>query len=194
MSRRDVIESSTLVLAETDIDTDQIIPARFLTTTERIGLGRYAFADWRFDGDGHPREDCPLNRPGAANARVLVAGDNFGCGSSREHAVWALMDFGIRAVISSSIADIFKANALKNALPPIEVEAEIHQWLLANPGAAVTIDIGRCRLGVLDGPTTTFELDPFTRRCMLEDVDALGWMLSRRSRIEAWERQTGEVA
>ena len=194
MSRRDLIESSTLVLAENDIDTDQIIPARFLTTTERTGLGRHAFADWRFHADGSAREDCALNRPGAENARILVAGDNFGCGSSREHAVWALMDFGIRAVVSRSIADIFKANALKNALPPIEVEAEVHRWLLANPGAAVSIDIGRCRLSALDGPAATFELDPFTRRCMLEDVDALGWMLSRRSRIEAWERQREEVA
>ncbi|MFU8876945.1 MAG: 3-isopropylmalate dehydratase small subunit [Wenzhouxiangellaceae bacterium] len=192
------IESTTLVLAESNIDTDQIIPARFLTTTERTGLGRHAFADWRFDAEGRARADCVLNLPAARQSGILVAGDNFGCGSSREHAVWALQDFGVRAVISSSIADIFKANALKNALVPIEVDPETHHWLLDHPGTRVTIDLQACRLtaglAAENGPDVTFELDPFARRCLLEGVDALGWLLSRREKIEAWEKTRAEAA
>ncbi len=135
------IISGTVVLARTDIDTDQIIPARFLTTTSSDGLGKHVFADWRFDRDGAPRPDFVLNEPESRACEVLVAGHNFGCGSSREHAPWALLDFGFRAVISTGIADIFRSNALKNGLLPVVVEQDVHAWLLAHPGAEVEIDL-----------------------------------------------------
>ena len=190
------IDSSTLVLPERNIDTDQIIPARFLTTTERAGLGRHAFADWRFDDAGRAKADCILNGPEAQQAGILVAGDNFGCGSSREHAVWALADFGLRAVISARLADIFRANALKNGLLAVEVDPDSHAWLLDHPGAQVRIDVEACRLRAEGGPETTFELEPFARKCMLEGVDALGFLLAQHATIEAWEqrRQSREAA
>ncbi len=190
------IDSTTLVLPERNIDTDQIIPARFLTTTERAGLGRHAFADWRFDDAGRAKADCILNGPEAQQAGILVAGDNFGCGSSREHAVWALADFGLRAVISARLADIFRANALKNGLLAVEVDPDSHAWLLDHPGARVRIDIETCRLRAEGGPETTFELEPFARKCMLEGVDALGFLLAQHTAIEAWEqrRQSREAA
>lgn len=182
------LDSTTLVLPENNIDTDQIIPARFLTTVEREGLARHAFADWRFDDAGQARDDCILNRSEAASAEVLVAGDNFGCGSSREHAVWALADFGFRAIVSNRLADIFRANALKNGLLAIEVDTDTHAWLLANPGARVRIDVESGRLQTDGGPQTTFELEPFARTCMLEGVDALGFLLAKNAEIEAWEQ------
>jgi len=190
------LDSTTLVLPDSNIDTDQIIPARFLTTIEREGLGRHAFADWRFNDAGEAEPDCILNRPEAASAEILVAGDNFGCGSSREHAVWALADFGFRAVITNRLADIFRANALKNGLLAIEVDADTHAWLLEHPGARVRVDIETCRLHAEGGPDTTFELEPFARTCLLEGVDALGFLLAQRAEIEAWEkrRQPREVA
>src|SRR5918993_4797257 len=131
------LQSGTVVLPSSNIDTDQIIPARFLTTTTREGLGRQAFADWRYDANGAPQPDFELNRPEAAGCAILVAGRNFGCGSSREHAPWALLDYGFRAVISTEIADIFRNNSLKNGLLPIVVDEDSHQWLLQNPGATV---------------------------------------------------------
>lgn len=188
------IESTTLVLARSNIDTDQIIPARFLTTTARAGLGRHAFADWRTAEDGRPRADCPLNRPQARAAEILVAGDNFGCGSSREHAVWALADFGFRAVVSSRLADIFRANALKNGLLAVEVDSGTHGWLLEHPGARVAIDIAAGRLRAEGGPDAAFALDPFARTCLLEGTDALGYLLAERAGIEAWERTRAEAA
>lgn len=188
------LTSKTLVLTETSIDTDQIIPARFLTTTERSGLGRCAFADWRFDDAGQLRDDSVLNQDAAHGAEILVAGDNFGCGSSREHAVWALMDFGFRAVISSRLADIFRANSLKNGLLAIEVEPEIHRWLLDHPGASTTLDVERRTLSVDGGPACEFDLDPFARSCLLEGVDAMGWLLSRVPDIESWENERQEAA
>jgi len=187
------LTSSTLVLPETNIDTDQIIPARYLTTIGRTGLGRAAFADWRFDPDGQPRADCPLNQEPARAAEILIAGDNFGCGSSREHAVWALLDFGFRAVVSNRLADIFRANALKNGLLAIEVESETHRWLLAHPGARVRLDVAAGRLAAEGGPEGTFSLDPFARDCLLEGVDALGWMLARLPQIETWEQARAEA-
>jgi len=183
------IDSTTLVLPQRNIDTDQIIPARFLTTTERAGLGRLAFADWRFDDAGQAKPDCILNRPEAASAGVLVAGENFGCGSSREHAVWALADFGLRAVVGMRLADIFRANALKNGLLAIEVDPDSHAWLLEHPGARVRIDVEACRLQAEDGPETTFDLEPFARKCLLEGVDALGFLLAQQAAIEAWEQR-----
>ncbi|HYR19190.1 MAG TPA: 3-isopropylmalate dehydratase small subunit, partial [Myxococcales bacterium] len=135
------IVSRTVVLPQRDVDTDQIIPARYLKTTQRTGLGKALFADWRYDRDGQPRPEFPLNQPEIAGARVLVAGANFGCGSSREHAPWALHDFGFRAVVSSSIADIFRSNALKNGLIPVAIGPAAHQRLLSSPGVEVTIDL-----------------------------------------------------
>src|SRR3954452_23652362 len=136
-----VFSSPTVVLPSENVDTDQIIPARFLKVTSKIGIGKHLFADWRYDGAGNPKPDFILNRPEAAGASVLVAGDNFGCGSSREHAPWALYDHGFRAVVSTSFADIFRNNSLKNGLLPIAIDPAVHQKLLADPGATVTVSL-----------------------------------------------------
>ncbi len=183
-----VIESRTVVLPQANIDTDQIIPARFLKGTDKKGLGAALFADWRTQKDGSPRPDFPLERPEARGARILVAGDNFGCGSSREHAPWALVDHGIRAVISTSIADIFRVNALKNGLLPVVVDAATHQRLLAAPGASVRIDLEALTLTLADGSSTRFAIDAFARHCLLNGIDELGFLLSQGEAIAAWER------
>ena len=180
------IVARTVVLPQRDVDTDQIIPARYLKTTERTGLGQALFADWRYDKEGKPRPEFPLNQPEAQGAGVLVAGANFGCGSSREHAPWALRDFGIRAVVSSSIADIFRSNALKNGLVPVVLDAGAHQRLLASPGAQVTIDLETRTLSA-DGLTATFPLDPFSRHCLMNGIDELGFLVSQSSAIDSWE-------
>lgn len=181
------LSSRTFVLAQANIDTDQIIPARFLTTTSREGLGAAAFYDWRYDADGALKADAPLNTFDPTEHRILVAGDNFACGSSREHAPWALTDFGFRAVISTSIADIFTSNALKNGLVPVVVDAETHARLLADPGARATIDLERCELSFGNEAPVGFSLEPFARRCLIEGVDPLGWLLERLPNIEAFE-------
>ena len=182
------IRSRTVVLPVADIDTDQIVPARFLTTTSRAGLGQALFADWRYDAAGRPRPEFALNRPDAAGCSILVAGPNFGCGSSREHAPWALVDAGIRAVVSTSIADIFLSNALKNGLVPVRVDAATHAWLMANPGAEVEIDVAGGRVRLPDGREAEFALDPFARHCLVQGVDELGYLLSRLPDIENWEK------
>lgn len=182
------IRSRTVVLPATDVDTDQIIPARFLTTTSRDGLGRALFADWRFDANGQPRPDFVLNRPEAAGCAILVAGRNFGCGSSREHAPWALHDFGIRAVISTAIADIFFNNSLKNGLLPVLVDEDTHGWLLAHPGVAVEIDVEATTVTLPGGRCVKFPLEAFARHCLVHGVDELGYLLSRAPAIDAWER------
>ena len=182
------IRSRTVVLPESDIDTDQIFPARFLTTIEGDGFSRALFADWRFDGNGDPRPGFPLNGPEAAGATILVAGRNFGGGSSREHAAWALRDFGIRAVISSSIADIFFSNALKNGLVPVRIDEASHAWLLGHPGAGIEIDIGAGVVILPDGRRQAFTIDPFARHCLTHGVDELGYLVARLPEIEAWER------
>lgn len=181
------LTSRTLVLPQANIDTDQIIPARFLTTTTREGLGAAAFYDWRYDRDGAPLEDAPLNAIDPREHRILVAGDNFACGSSREHAPWALMDYGFRAVVSTSIADIFSSNALKNGLLPVVVDHETHARLLADPGGRVTIDLERCELVAGNAPAASFAVDPFSRRCLIDGVDTLGWLLERLPAIEVFE-------
>jgi 3-isopropylmalate/(R)-2-methylmalate dehydratase small subunit len=181
------VRSRTLVIASSNIDTDQIIPARFLTTTTKDGLGRQLFADWRYRADGSPNPDFVLNRPEARGAQVLVAGRNFGCGSSREHAPWALLDFGFRAVISTEIADIFRGNSLKNGLLPITVDEATSQWLLEHPGAEVDIDLERTRLTLPDGVCVAFPLEAFARHCLLNGVDELGYLRSRLSDIERYE-------
>ncbi|MEW4448858.1 3-isopropylmalate dehydratase small subunit [Qipengyuania sp. JC766] len=181
------LEARTLVLPQANIDTDQIIPARFLTTTERSGLGRAAFYDWRFTDDDQPRNDTPFPRSGAGDRQVLVAGPNFGCGSSREHAPWALYDYGFRAVVSSDIADIFKSNALKNGLLAIEVEPEVHRRLLDQPGMTVAIDLETCTLQLEDGTQVPFPVEPFARRCLLDGRDPLGHILAHEADIAAFE-------
>jgi len=183
------IRSRTAVLPYTNIDTDQIIPARFLRTTTREGLGKQLFADWRYNADGSPKAEFPLNKPQAAGCQVLVAGRNFGCGSSREHAPWALLDFGFRAVISTEIADIFCNNALKNGLLPVIVDEPTLAWLLEHPGAAVEIDLEHNELKLPDGVSVKFPLEGFSRYCLLNGVDELGYLLSRSELISAFEQQ-----
>ena len=178
--------SKTIVLPQRDIDTDQIIPARFLTTTAGGGFADAAFHDWRFDENGLPRNNTPFAVNPIEGFRILVAGANFGCGSSREHAAWALRDFGFRAVISSDLADIFRSNALKNGLIAIEVDLETHAYLLANPGAEITIDLERCEIDLPNG-SRSFSIEPFARRCILAGVDQLGFILSKEHEICAYE-------
>jgi 3-isopropylmalate/(R)-2-methylmalate dehydratase small subunit len=183
-----VIRSRTVVMPSSNIDTDQIIPARFLTTTVREGLGSALFADWRYDASGAPRPDFVLNRPEAHGCQVLVAGRNIGCGSSREHAPWALLDYGFRAVISTEIADIFRNNSLKNGLLPVVVDESTHRWLLDHPGADVEIDLTTCTLRYDGGREARFPVDAFARYCLMNGVDELGFLLSQASAIEQYER------
>ena len=181
------LRSRTAVLPGTNIDTDQIIPARFLTTIGRAGLGKHLFSEWRYDAQGAPRPDFVLNRPESQGCRILVAGRNFGCGSSREHAPWALLDYGIQAVVSTEIADIFRNNSLKNGLLPIIVDAATSAWLSANPGAEVSIDIEATTLTLPNGTVVRFPLEAFARYCLLNGVDELGFLLARLPVIEAYE-------
>ena len=181
------VQSRTAVLPFENIDTDRIIPARFLTTTERVGLGRYAFNDWRYLEGGEENPDFPLNQAEAQDCRILVAGRNFGCGSSREHAPWALLDYGIEAVISSEIADIFRSNSLKNGLLTIVIDENEHRALLANPGIELVIDIAEGSISKPDGSVIPFNLDRFARHCLLNGVDQLGFLLDAETEISAWE-------
>ncbi len=184
-------ESACVVLPIDNIDTDQIIPARFLKTTSKAGLGDQLFYDWRYDASGAPKSDFVLNQPDAVKAHVLVAGDNFGCGSSREHAPWALTQFGFRAVVSTSFADIFKQNALKNGLLPIVVPGDLHAALIATPGAIVEIDLEKQTITLADGRSAEFPIDPFSKHCLLEGVDELGYILSQSAAIESYEQRRG---
>ncbi len=188
MEKVNLITSRTVVLPVENVDTDQIIPARFLKATSKIGLGKNLFADWRFDADGKPKADFILNRPEASGAAILVAGDNFGCGSSREHAPWALHDYGFRAVVSTSIADIFRNNALKNGLIPVVVDRAVHEKLLAAPDAIVTISVEDQTLTLADGTRTSFPIDPFARFCLLNGVDELEFLLAQEPAIAAFEK------
>jgi 3-isopropylmalate/(R)-2-methylmalate dehydratase small subunit len=175
------------VLPATNIDTDQIIPARFLTTTTREGLGKHLFSEWRYDAQGAVRADFALNRPEARGCRILVAGRNFGCGSSREHAPWALLDYGFQAVVSTEIADIFRNNSLKNGLLPIIVDEPTSAWLLENPGADVSIDVQASTLTLPTGTVVSFPLEAFARYCLVNGVDELGFLLARMPLIEQYE-------
>ncbi|MBL8532027.1 MAG: 3-isopropylmalate dehydratase small subunit [Hyphomonadaceae bacterium] len=186
------LTSRTFVIPQDSIDTDQIIPARFLTTTSREGLGASAFYDWRYDANGAPIPGEALNSIDPQEHRILVAGDNFACGSSREHAPWALLDYGFRAVISTSIADIFTSNALKNGLLPITVDDATHARLLAEPAGRVTIDLEACELHIGNEAPVPFTVEPFARQCLIEGVDALGWLLERRDAIEAYEQRRAQ--
>lgn len=185
--------SSRVVLMPIEnIDTDQIIPARFLKVTDKNGLGEALFSDWRYDAAGNPKPEFILNRPESAGARVLFAGDNFGCGSSREHAPWALVGYGFQAVISTFFADIFKSNALKNGLLPIVVEPEVHGRLQAaleaDPDAEVDVDLESQTLTLPDGTKITFPVDPFAKYCLLNGVDQLGFLMGEEESIAAYER------
>ena len=186
------IQSRTVVIPATNIDTDQIIPARFLTSTSRAGFGKHLFADWRYDSAGNPKPDFALNKPEAKGASVLVAGRNIGCGSSREHAAWALMDFGIHAVISTEFADIFRTNSLKNGLVPVLVDENTHAWLLAHPQAEVAIDVEHSTLSLPDGTTVKFPLEGFARYCLLNGVDELGYLLSQDAAISRYEEMAAD--
>lgn len=187
-----MLSSRMIAIPAENIDTDQIIPARYLKTTTKTGLGDHLFADWRFDPDGNPRPDFPLNQSRAMNARILLAGDNFGCGSSREHAPWALTDFGITAVISTSFADIFRNNALKNGLLPVIVDAETRRQLFSlvdeEPDTEISIDLASQTLTLPDGRKTSFPIDAFSRTCLLQGVDQLGYLIQQEPEVEAYER------
>jgi 3-isopropylmalate/(R)-2-methylmalate dehydratase small subunit len=181
------IRSRTVVLPYDDIDTDQIIPARFLTTTSTEGLGKHLFANWRYADNGTEKPDFALNTPESRGARVLVGGNNFGCGSSREHAPWALLDFGIRAVVSTEIADIFRGNSLKNGLLPVIVDADSHRWLIEHPGAEVTIDLESTTISFND-TSARFPLDKFSRYCLMNGTDQLGFLLNQEAAIGRYEQ------
>ena len=193
MSRFERFTSRLVPLLVDNIDTDQIIPARFLKTITKEGLDRQLFYDWRYDAEGNPRPDFILNQPRAQGAAILLAGDNFGCGSSREHAPWALTQFGFRALISTSFADIFRQNALKNALLPIVVSPEIHAALREaverDPDYSVTVDLAAQKLILADGTEVEFPIDPFAKYCLLEGVDELGYILQHEDAIRAFESE-----
>jgi len=184
-----VIESRTFDLPVDNIDTDQIIPAQFLTTTEREGLGRFCFYGWRFNEDGSPKPSNPLRNHDRATQAVLVAGSNFGCGSSREHAPWALLDFGFQAVISSRFADIFRSNALKNGLLPVEVDEAVAHYLLKRPDHAVRIDIGERKLTVEGYGEFEYPLDPFSAYCLTRGIDQLDFIMENEAAIRAYEER-----
>ncbi len=184
------VTSKTVVIPLDDIDTDQIIPARFLTTTTREGLGEHLFTDWRYGKDGTPNPDFVLNAPEAHGAQILVAGRNFGCGSSREHAPWALLDFGLRVAISTEIADIFFNNALKNGFIPVVVDADTHAWLLDNPGAEVTVDLESSTVIIPGREPVPFAVDSFARYCLLNGLDQMGFLTQHADEIAAFEART----
>jgi 3-isopropylmalate/(R)-2-methylmalate dehydratase small subunit len=196
------LTSRVLPLVVDNIDTDQIIPARFLKTTDKAGLGEVLFCDWRYRGqvgsvaaaaEAEPKSEFALNQPEYAGAQILLAGENFGCGSSREHAPWALVDWGFRAVISTSFADIFCSNALKNSLLPVEVESEIHVELVrmssSGEGLELTIDLPSQCISLPDGRTIEFPIDAFAKRCLIEGIDELGYLLAHEDAIAAYEEK-----
>ena len=184
------ITARTIVLPLEDVDTDQIIPARYLRTTVREGLGENLFADWRYDKDGSEIDGFVLNEPESKGAGILVAGRNFGCGSSREHAPWALLDHGFHAVISTEIADIFRNNSLKNGFLPVIVDEDTHRWLLAHPGIELTLDVEAKELTLPNGNTVNFPIENFSRYCLLNGVDQLGFLMEQADAISAYEAKT----
>ena len=189
MEKIKTFSANTVNLPNEDIDTDQIIPARFLTRQTTDGIGECLFADWRFDKSGKPNEDFILNQPESTDAGILVTGNNFGCGSSREHAAWSLLDYGFRAVVSSSFADIFQNNSLKNGLITIVVDLETHKWLIEHPSTELTVDLENTEIILENGKAISFPIDSFARYCLLHGVDQLGYILKHDSDITAYENQ-----
>ena len=191
MAQFTTLTSRAVPLPVNDVDTDQIIPARFLKVTDKAGLGANLFADWRYHPDGSPQPDFILNQPAHRGAQILLAGDNFGCGSSREHAPWALAGFGFRAVISTSFADIFRSNALKNGLLPIVVEAaaqrDLFDLLEEAPQAELTVDLAAQTVTLPGGQTLSFPIDGFSKTCLLKGVDELGYLLNFENKIAEYE-------
>jgi 3-isopropylmalate/(R)-2-methylmalate dehydratase small subunit len=191
------LTSKVIPLPNNDVDTDQIIPAVYLKVTNKDGLAEGCFSRWRYDADGAPVVDFPLNMPEYQDAKILLAGDNFGTGSSREHAPWALMGWGIRAVISTSFADIFRNNSLKNGLLPVVVDEETHRQLFSlaeeDSSLEVSIDLGQQVVGLPDGRQVTFPIDDFSKRCLLDGVDQLGYLLNQSSMIAAYEQSNLKV-
>jgi 3-isopropylmalate/(R)-2-methylmalate dehydratase small subunit len=187
-------KSRVIPLLVNDIDTDQIIPARFLKATDKSGMGDHLFADWRYNRDGSPIPTFVLNKPQFWSSKLLLVGDNFGCGSSREHAAWALKGFGIRAVISTSFADIFRANALKNGLLPITVDAETHKQLCTrleeDPETELTVDFEKQTVSLPDSSTFQFPIDTFSKTCILNGIDELGYLLNFEKKITEFETQS----
>jgi 3-isopropylmalate/(R)-2-methylmalate dehydratase small subunit len=207
MAEFTTLTSRVVPLPVDNVDTDQIIPARFLKVTDKLGLGKVLFCDWRYEGtcssvdvadQAIPRPDFVLNNPEYAGARILLAGDNFGCGSSREHAPWALTAWGFRAVISTSFADIFRNNALKNGLLPVAVDAQTHADLLrmaSHPaGVTLTIDLESQTINLHDGRSVPFPIDPFARSCLLKGVDELGYLMSFMPHVLAYEEARHAVS
>lgn len=192
MEKFSAFRSTVAVIPVDNIDTDQIIPARFLKTVSKDGLGKQLFFDWRYESDGTPRPEFVLNGEIARRSQILLAGDNFGCGSSREHAPWALTQYGFRAVISTSFADIFKGNALKNSLLPITIPQELHlslfEMLRRDPAAEVAVDLANQTLILPDGTVAVFPVDPFSKHCLLEGVDELGYLMSQLGAVADYER------
>lgn len=192
MNQFTTLTSRVVVMPVNDIDTDQIIPARFLKVTDKAGLGASLFADWRYLPDGSPRPDFILNQLNSQGAQILLTGDNFGCGSSREHAPWALTGFGFRAVISTSFADIFKNNSLKNGLLPVTVDPQSHGELLAlyqgSSSARLRIDLASQMLILEDERVVTFPIDAFSKTCLLNGTDELGYMLTLEEKISRYEQ------
>jgi 3-isopropylmalate/(R)-2-methylmalate dehydratase small subunit len=186
-----IIRSKTVVLPLADMDTDQIIPAKFLTTTTKEGLGKHLFSSWRYNKDGSIVENFIINQINPDEQKILIAGHNFGCGSSREHAPWALLDFGLKAVISTEIADIFFNNALKNGFVPIVVDAKVHNYLVTNPNIEITIDLSSKTLSMSEIGTIDFSIEPFARYCLLNGVDQLGYLLDQMSFINDYESSHG---
>lgn len=187
MTKFTAFESRLVPFPIDNLDTDQIIPARFLKTISKEGLGDQLFYDWRYDAEGKPKPDFVLNTPEAKKSKILLAGDNFGCGSSREHAPWALLQYGFRAVISTSFADIFRGNALKNALLPIVVPHEVHAELFGNPDITVKVDLAAQTLALPGGRAVPFPVDSFSRHCLLEGIDELGYILQQEAAIASFE-------
>ena len=186
--------SKMVVMPVDNIDTDQIIPARFLKTISKEGLGDQLFYDWRYEADGSPKKDFVLNQAEAKRRRILLAGDNFGCGSSREHAPWALTQYGFRVVISTSFADIFKQNSMKNGLLPVVVPRDVHAWLFANPEASIGVDLAAQELTLPDGRAVEFPVDGFAKHCLLEGIDELGYILKQDAAITAYEsKRVGSI-
>jgi len=193
MAKFTTLTSHAVPLPSENVDTDQIIPARFLKVTDKNGLGESLFCDWRYLKDGSPNPEFVLNEPASQGARILIAGHNFGSGSSREHAPWALVGWGFRAIISTGFADIFKSNSLKNGLLPVEVSSEVYKALLgavqSKRDTQITIDLPSQTVTGPNGLKATFPIDAFSKHCLLQGIDQLGYLLSFDEQITRYEQR-----